>query len=139
VDPSETQEILRWDLDLLDGDYLEEAFDRAELLVAWLKRMGVAVPECWESHPWIIERLLALDAWRAELRRESPPSGKALGEWWGSTWGLDGLRLAWREQLDSHDCLLPDGSKVRKGLKRAELIDALKTQRKADRERRLSG
>ena len=91
-----------WDLDQLPPELLEAAYRGLERFVAWLRATGVAVPTCWYVHRWSAHRLAVVMHWRSELTGCGRPARDA-AEWWGSIWGLQGLRDAWtREALFDH-------------------------------------
>ena len=92
--------IAPWDLDRLSPELLEAAYRELERFVVWLRSVGIEVPDCWHYHPWSVHRLAALYHWREQLAGRS---AREAAEWWASSWGLQGLRDAWRrEELFRH-------------------------------------
>jgi hypothetical protein len=89
------QPVAPWDLDHLSADLVEAAYRDLERFVAWLRSTGIDVPGCWYVHRWSVHRLAAVMRWRQELAGR--PAREA-AEWWASSWGLQGLRDAWRRE-----------------------------------------
>jgi hypothetical protein len=91
--------IAPWDLDRLAPELLEATYRELERFVDWLRSVGIEVPACWYVHPWSVHRLAAVMHWRRELGTRA----REAAEWWASSWGLQGLRDAWRrEDLFKH-------------------------------------
>jgi hypothetical protein len=86
--------IAPWDLDRLPAELLEATYRDLDRFVAWLRSLGIEVPACWYVHPWSVHRLAAVMHWRRELGARA----REAAEWWASSWGLQGLRDAWRRE-----------------------------------------